>query len=220
MKKALLFIIPLLFLFAACSDDTSNGDAQTADDKGAEEENASNKNASESESDDDEKIEVDKNLFSVTVTLPKSFVESDAQNIDETIANAEEEGMKVTQNDDGSLTYKMTKAKHKEMMDEMRSSVEESIEEIKTSGDYKSIQDITANNSFSKFQLIVNKKEYNNSMDAFAILGLGMNGMMYQLFDGASEEDYDVTIQVKDAESGEVFETVQYPEALDTEEQN
>ncbi len=219
MKKALLFIIPLLFV-RGLQHDTSNGDAQTADDKGAEEENASNKNASESESDDDEKIEVDKNLFSVTVTLPKSFVESDAQNIDETIANAEEEGMKVTQNDDGSLTYKMTKAKHKEMMDEMRSSVEESIEEIKTSGDYKSIQDITANNSFSKFQLIVNKKEYNNSMDAFAILGLGMNGMMYQLFDGASEEDYDVTIQVKDAESGEVFETVQYPEALDTEEQN
>ncbi|RYG71935.1 hypothetical protein EU245_12445 [Lentibacillus lipolyticus] len=210
MKKALLCMIPLLFLFVACGD------------KPADEENTSNEeSASASQSDnDDGNIEVDKNLLSVTVTLPKSFAGSDAQSLEESIASAEEEGIKVTQNDDGSLTYKMTKAKHEEMMDEMRSGVEESIEEMKTSGDYQSIQDITANDSFSEFQLIVNKEKYNNSMDAFAILGLGMNGMMYQLFDGASEEDYDVTVQVKDADSGEIMDTVQYPEALETDGQS
>lgn len=52
-------------------------------------------------------------------------------------------------------------------------------------------------------------------MDGFAALRLGVAAMMYQLFDGADPEEYDVTIKVQDEESGEVFNEINYPEALE-----
>lgn len=45
------------------------------------------------------------------------------ESTDESIAKAEEEGLKVTENEDGSLTYKMSKSKHKEMMNEIKKTI-------------------------------------------------------------------------------------------------
>lgn len=140
------------------------------------------------------------------------------ESTDESIAKAEEEGLKVTENEDGSLTYKMSKSKHKEMMNEIKKQLDQSMEEIKTSGDFPSIQDITSNEDFSEFHLSVDREGYENSMDGFAVLGIGITGMMYQLYDGASPDDYDVTINVKDSKSDEVFDTIHYPEDMQTME--
>jgi hypothetical protein len=195
MKKVVsLFLASMMMLLVACS-------AEKTDNQSKEKEKSKN-----------EAVQVDKGLLNVTLTLPASMFEG--QNVDQVIADAQKEGIKATKNADGSVTYKMSKAKHKEMIQEMKKGVIESVNEIKSGKDYTSIKDITYNDDFSVFTLIVDKSAYENSMDGFAVLGLGMSGMMYQLFNGVKSEDYKVTIQVKDETTEEIFDQVVYPDAL------
>ncbi|MEW8987432.1 MAG: hypothetical protein AB2401_10610, partial [Bacillus sp. (in: firmicutes)] len=160
-----------------------------------------------------ESIEVDKGLLNVELTMPASMFED--ENIDSTIAEAEAKGIKVTKNNDGSVTYKMSKSKHKEMMKELEKELTKSLDELKNDEELASIQDITHNKSFSEFTLIVDKAAYENSFDGFAVLGLGFSGMYYQLFKGIDVDDFKVTIFVKDGATGEVFGEVVYPDALE-----
>jgi hypothetical protein len=195
MKKVVsLFLASMMMLLVACS-------AEKTDNQSKEKEKSKN-----------EAVQVDKGLLNVTLTLPASMFEG--QNVDQVIADAQKEGIKATKNTDGSVTYKMSKAKHKEMIQEMKKGVIESVNGIKSGKDYTSIKDITYNDDFSEFTLIVDKSAYENSMDGFAVLGLGMSGMMYQLFNGVKSEDYKVTIQVKDETTEEIFDQVVYPDAL------
>jgi hypothetical protein len=195
MKKVVsLFLASMMMLLVACS-------AEKTDNQSKEKEKSKN-----------EAVQVDKGLLNVTLTLPASMFEG--QNVDQVIADAQKDGIKATKNADGSVTYKMSKAKHKEMIQEMKKGVIESVNEIKSGKDYTSIKDITYNDDFSEFTLIVDKSAYENSMDGFAVLGLGMSGMMYQLFNGVKSEDYKVTIQVKDETTEEIFDQVVYPDAL------
>lgn len=162
-----------------------------------------------------EKIEVDKNLLDVEVTLPESFFKEQEQDIAQVIAEAESEGISVTKNSDGSLTYKMSKAKHKEMMSELENQTKTSIEEMKNSEDFASIKDVEYNKSFSEITLVVIREKYEGSFDGFAVLGVAISSMLYQMFDGVNPDDYQVTIFLKDADTGEVFDTIIYPEALE-----
>ena len=47
------------------------------------------------------------------------------------------------------------------------------------------------------------------------ILGLGLKGSMYQLFNGANPEDYKVRIPTKDEVTQEIFGEVIYPDTLE-----
>ncbi|WP_419955059.1 hypothetical protein ACN6MT_05665 [Neobacillus niacini] len=162
-------------------------------------------------------VEVEKGLLNVEITIPASMFEG--QDINTVIADAKKEGVKeVTQNEDGSLTYKMSKAKHKEMMKEMKESVIASVEEMKNSEDYQSIKDITYNNDFSEFTVVVDKAAFENSMDGFATMGLAMSGMMYQLYNGVDPDKYKVTISLKDEATQKVFDDVVYPDDLNEEQ--
>jgi PBP1b-binding outer membrane lipoprotein LpoB len=200
MKKLLMVLVTLILLAACSSEETSN------------------KESKEDTAKKEESVEVDKKLFNVEITLPVSMFNGESL---ETIkADAKENGIKaVTQNDDGSITYKMSKSTHKEMLKEISASIDETIEETKTSEDFVSIKDITYNDSFTEFTMIVDKEKYENSMDAFATMTLGMSGMMYQMYDGVSEDEYSVTIKVEDEASGETFEDVVYPDDLEETEE-
>lgn len=200
MKKKtgfMLFILLITFL-TACS---------------ANEQEKSNTAEQGKQETEEQALNVDKGILNVEVTLPASFFEG--EDVDTVISEAEKEGIKITKNEDGSLSYKMSKTKHKEMMNEMGTSIDEGIEEMKTSGDYSSIKDITHNKDFTEFTLLVDKAAFENSFDGFAILGLGIQGSMYQLFNGANPDDYKVTISTKDEATQEVFNEVIYPDALE-----
>lgn len=205
MKKLLLMMTVLSFtLLTGCSSsDTSNA----ADKDNTEETDQEQTN---------EGVEVDKGLLNVEVTLPASMFEG--EDVDATIAEVENEGIEATKNGDGSVTYKMSKSKHKEMMKELETGIIESVEDMKNNEDFVSIQEITYDKSFSEFTMVVDKATYENSMDSFVIFGLGLSGMYYQLFNGAGEEDFRVKIMVKDQATDEVFEEVVYPDALEQEE--
>lgn len=160
-----------------------------------------------------EKLEVDKGLLNVEITLPASmFKDKDAETV---IADAKKDGVEeVISNSDGSFTYKMSKAKHKEMLEAMKTSVIETVEEIKSSEDFPSIEDATSNKDFTEFTLVVDKEKFENSFDAFAAMGLGISGIYYQTFNGVKEDKVKATINVKDKTSGETIDTIVYPDDL------
>ncbi len=201
----ILFALMITFL-ASCS--TNDQENKASDSKKSAEQTK--------EKTKEQTVAVDKGLLNVEVTLPASMFEGD--DADTVIADAKKEGAEVTKNEDGSFTYKMSKAKHKEMMKELETNIRTTLEEMKTSGDYVSIKDITPNNSFSEFTLVVDKEAYENSMDGFAAIGLGMSGMMYQLFSGVDADNYKVTVSMKDEATQEVFDEIVYPDALEDQE--
>lgn len=205
MKKRLfMFTILIVTLLSACSSSESSNESDKENSAATDQEQTN------------EAVEVDKGLINVEVTLPASMFEG--EDVDASIAEVEKEGVKATKNEDGSVTYKMSKSKHKEMVQELETGIIESVEDMKNNTDFVSIQEITYNKSFSEFTMVVDKEAYENSMDAFAIFGLGLSGMYYQLFNGAGEEDYRVNIMVKDQATDEVFEEVVYPDDLEEEE--
>lgn len=202
MKKLLLMVaVLILSLLTACSSSDETNATK-------EESTKANKNEETNES-----VDVDKGLLNVEVTLPATFFEG--EDVDNSIAKAEKDGIEVKKNEDGSLTYKMSKSKHKEMMEELETGLIESVEEMKNSDDFVSIQDVTYNKSFSEFTMVVDKAAYENSFDGFATFGLALSGMYYQLFDGVDPKKYEVKIIMKDAATDEVFDEVVYPEALE-----
>lgn len=205
MKKLLfMFTILIVALLSACSSSESSNAADKENSEATDQEQTN------------ESVEVDKGLLNVEVTLPASMFEG--EDVDASIAEVEKEGVKATKNEDGSVTYKMSKSKHKEMMKELETGIIESIEDMKNNKDFVSIQEITYNKAFSEFTMVVDKATYENSMDSFVIFGLGLSGMYYQLFNGADSEDYQVKIMVKDQATEEVFEEVIYPDSLQEEE--
>jgi len=160
-----------------------------------------------------ESIEVDKGVFSVEITLPASFFKG--QDMNDIINEVEDDDIKIILNEDGSVTYKMSKSKHNEFMAEVYNDQVEYIEEVKNSGDYKSVKDIIYNKTFSEITLIVDQEAFENSFDGFVTLGLGISSLYYQLFNGISPDKYKVTIYFKNVETGEIFGDVVYPDALE-----
>ena len=109
----------------------------------------------------------------------------------------------------------MSKVQHKEMMEELAISIEEAKNDITESSDFPSIQSIEASSNYDSFTVNVDYEAYENSFDGFATITLGVIGSFYQLYNGADSDNYEVTIDIKDAETGEVVHTISYPEALE-----
>ncbi|MDQ0233039.1 hypothetical protein [Metabacillus malikii] len=221
MKKLIiLFIALLLLVLTACSDNENrtNEEKQTTQEKdttsksdAAEEEDITQE---KNEDTNQQNVDVDKGLLNVEITLPATMFEG--QDIESVISDAKKEGVKeVVKNDDGSLTYKMSKQKHKEMLGELEAEVNKSIEETKNSEEYKSIKDITHNDALTEFTVVVDRNAYENSMDGVAILGLGISGAMYQTFAGGVPDSQNVTISIMDETTQEVFDKITYPDDLE-----
>ncbi|MGA5691584.1 hypothetical protein [Cytobacillus pseudoceanisediminis] len=200
-----LVMLPSFLIMAGCSSEEAK-EAGTKAEQTTKEDDKNN--AAENES-----VKVDKGLLNVEVTLPASMFEG--EDMDSSIAEAEKEGIKVTRNDDGSATYKMSKGKHKEMMKEMETELQKTIADTKNGEDYPSVKEVSYNKDYSEFTLEVEREAYENSFDGFAVFGLGLSGMFYQLFNGVDPEEYEVKILVKDAATGEVFDEISYPDAME-----
>lgn len=194
MKKLAVGMLVLALLLAGCSSSDSSGKADTKKDE------------------KDEKV-VKKGLLNVEITMPAEFVEG--QDVDKMIKEAKEEGVKeVKKNDDGSLTYVMSKADHRKMMKEMKTNLEESIDEAKDGFD--SIEDITYNKDFTEFTLLAtDKASFNESMDALASFSVGVAGMLYHIFDGEDRDKIQIKVMIKDKSTGEQIDEMIYPDVMD-----
>lgn len=158
-------------------------------------------------------VGAEKGLFDVSVTFPAEMFEgTDFETIKK---QAEDQGIKsITQNDDGSVTYKMSKADHKKMMEDMKTSTAETLKGYVTDTDLESITDVSFNDDFSEIKISVDKEKYENSLDSFAALGAGFQGMFYQMFDGRKEEEVSVKVDFVDNKTGKVLDSAIYPDAF------
>lgn len=197
----LIFIIMLL---AACADHTAETEQDVAQD------------SEEQSTDEESGIEVDKGLLNVEITLPTNFFdEEELASIEENIEQETQEA-EVTKNDDGSITVKMSKSDHKKMLEEMKEEFIVAIEDILEDENFVSIQDISYNKDFSNLTIVVSDQEtFENSLDGFATLTLGVGSLLYQAFDGKDLEKDKVTLEIVDESTNETIHEIIYPDALE-----
>lgn len=155
-------------------------------------------------------IDVEKNMFDVEVTVPATDLD-----FDKVIADAKEFGVsEVIKNDDGTITYRMSKVVHNKMLKELASGFDEYIDELITKNNFKSLKDVEYNDSLTEITIIVDKTLYENSFDGMAAFGLSIYAFIYQAFDGVDPDNAKVTVHVKDEATGDVFDTIVYPDDI------
>lgn len=205
MKRIISLFLAIIMVLSLCACGAGNG--TSGQETAADGEQASENSA----------IEVDEGLLSVEITMPATFFEEETP--EDILAAAEENGIEdCTINEDGSVTYKMSKAKHREMMAELKASWDETIEEL-ISGEeaVKSFRKIEYADDFSEFDVYVDPEIY-SALDSLYVLVFYMTGAYYQAFDGKDMDEIDVVVNFINNTTNEVIESGSFRDWVDSEE--
>lgn len=205
MKKKLLALTLLVSLsITACGEQaptTTNSEISVVTETSTTETTTSETSHNFSELDALGSIEVEKNLFDVTLTIPKDYVGDKTQEALNEFSK--EMGYKsITLNDDGSATYVMTKTQHSKLLDETRTSINSSLAEMVGSDEYPNFTNIEANDDFTEFT-ITTKSTKLDLTEAFSVIGFYMYGGMYAIFNGTEVEN--ISVKFINADTGEVI---------------
>ena len=154
-------------------------------------------------------VKVDESLFNVDVTLAASFFDDMTE--DEIKEKAKENGyLSCKINEDGSVTYTMTKKKHTEMLNQLKDNLDELISGY-LNGDNKvsSFVDIQHNEDFSEVNIYVDSSQY-TSWDSLYAMSFYIAGAYYQAYSGVSADDVDVVVNFVDDSTQEILNTASY----------
>lgn len=147
-------------------------------------------------------VEVEKNLFNVTITIPADYVGEEATQA-ELDKVCEENGYKsITLNEDGSATYVMTKAQHKEMMAETCALIDQSLNEMVGSESYPNITAIEANEDYTEF-VVTTKSAELDMAEAFSVMGFYIYGGLYAIYNGVEVDN--ISVKFVNADTGKVI---------------
>ena len=137
-------------------------------------------------------MEVDQNLFTVEITVPAEFIDKGTtqESLDTQVSASGY--VSATLNDDGSVTYVMTKAAHNEMMNGIRETIQQSLSEMVGSDEFPSFTNVEANDDFTQFTIETTSTEL-GLVESFSVLGFYMLGGMYHAFNGTQVDDIAVT---------------------------
>ena len=210
MKKNYLLLLLISLLIIGCGNKSSESIKNNVSDSVAKTEVDTNESSTEDAEDSEKKIsaigevDVDKGIFNVTLTIPKDFIGEVTQDeIDEAV---KDKGYKsATLNSDGSVTYVMTKAQHKDLMKEITESINTNLLDMVGTEDYPNITDVKANDDFSIFT-ITTKNEEPDMAESFSVIGLYMYGAMYKVFNG--ENVGNIHVDFVNAESQEIISSL------------
>lgn len=198
MKKlfCLLLAASMVFSMASCS-----GKSESLDEP-ADSTQSTEKNGERNGLDAIGDVDVDSGLFNVTLTVPADFIgEITQEQLDE---STKENGYKsATLNNDGSVTYVMTKAQHQDMMEGIRKSIDDSLSEMANSEEYPSIVKIEANSDYTKYTVTLNTEEV-GIMEGFASMGLYVFSGTYHIFNGT--EPGNINVQYVNEATGKVID--------------
>ena len=153
-------------------------------------------------------VEVDKGLLNVEITIGADMLETFDETAEEFKASLEEneevDFKDVTINEDGSVTFKMSKSDHNKMMDEMLKSIDSSIAEItQNKEDYPNVIDITHDKDLLNWKIKMSSTEKTIS-ESFLCFGLAIQSVFYHGFNG--DKQADVVVDYVD-EDGNIFDT-------------
>lgn len=217
MKRITSALMAVILLFSLCAcgggGESSKQDIVVSN---TEKPSETPKDASEKndEGTKDAPITVDEGLLSVEITLPATFFENESA--DSIKAAAKEKGFSdCTVHEDGSVTYKMSKAKHKEFVEETKASLEESMTELLKGDDaVASFAKIEHNDDFSEFNVYVKPDVY-TVWDNMYFLVFYLSGAYYQAFAGEDSAEIDVVVNYINNTTGDVLETGSFREWQD-----
>lgn len=194
MKKLLAIGImcAMLLTFTAC---TSTADNSTTDD------------TSVSTTEPTKSDMVDENLLPVDITVPASMFSEENPATDELTQEQLDKGFKsATLNDDGSVTYTMSKSTFKDYKNELKEQTANNLNTL--NNDYPCIDSVEFNDDFSEIKINVNKSEYENGMNFFCITVAGFSANIYQAY---TNETVVSNISVIDKDTGDVLNSATYP---------
>lgn len=145
-------------------------------------------------------VEVNNGILTVSLVVPKDFVGDVTQ--EELDQGAGDSYVSAKLNDDGSVTYKMTKAQHKQMLLEMVGNIDSSLQDMIDDDNY-TFTDIKHNDDYTQFDVTLSGTELGLG-DAFSTLAFYMYGGMYGIFSGHKAES--VIVNFYDP-SGNIIQT-------------
>lgn len=141
----------------------------------------------------------------VEVTFPASFVED--ADMSEVEKSAKKEGVKkITTNSDGSVTYVMSKSTHKKLLNELKKSADESIDEMLSDGSVPSIVSISYNDDVTQFDVKVDAGSY-TGLESLVVLPCYVYGNLYQIVNGVPEGEIKTIVNFVDNETGEIIDS-------------
>ena len=186
MKRfiAIVLSISMILAVASCSGNTNNSVVTTA----------TAVTTNEDDTIDDKawdglkaigQVKTENGLFIATLTLPREIVGDEITQAD-IDASAGKSYISGKLNEDGSVTYKMTKKQHKEMMDTIVNSFEQSFNEM-LQNDALSFTSIKHNEDFTQFDVTVSGDSL-GLVDTLATAEFYTAGGMYGIFSGKKAE--------------------------------
>lgn len=129
-------------------------------------------------------VEVENGIMTVSLTVPADLAQNTTQ---ETIdAGIGTQYQSAVRNEDGSITYKMTKTQHQAMVEQLAMSFDRSLQELVDDENHM-ISNITRNDDFTVFDVTLDGTELAMS-DAYTAFGLYMYGDMFGVFNGSRPE--------------------------------
>lgn len=194
MKKILAIAIAcaMMLSFAACT--ASNNDNETTD-------------TSVSSTEPSKADIVDENLLTVDITIPASMFDEENPASEELSQEQIDNGFKSAKlNDDGSVTYTMSKSSFKTYKKELNEQTADTLSKLNT--DYPCIDSVEFNDNFSEIKINVTKSEYENGMNFFCITVAGFSANIYQAY---TNETVISNISVIDKDTGDVLDSATYP---------
>lgn len=197
--SGVLAIIMLTSVIGGCSSKKVDSNAQTSTDEADIE--------TKTEEEESGGIEVDKNLLSVEITLPPSIAGDQSDFNKETYLKENEGFLDAEVTADGSLKIKMTKNKHQEMIQEVRTDMETSFVALIEGKDTPYIKDFTSKNDYKEITISVDRGAYENAMDLTPLM-VGFSVAMYQAING---EKFVCNIKIVDHATKELISDINYP---------
>lgn len=146
----------------------------------------------------------------VTVVIPSVILEG--ANVEQTKKKAYSSGVaQVTENDDGSLTYRMTQNVYDRMAESTKKDLQRLLASFQTGTDFPSIKEAKADEGYQSIVLLADRAAYQSGYDSAALSTVGVSAVLYQVFHGVSSQAASVTVTLEDAATGERFGTYTYP---------
>lgn len=150
---------------------------------------------------------VDKGLLNVKITFPASMMSDEELDLDEYIR--ENDFSAAAFNDDGSLTVTMSRARHEELLGNLRDTIEESLDEMVSDEGPAHVKSYEIKDNYSNIRIMVDAAAYAEAFD-MSLFTMSLLVSFYQTYDGA---DIEYNISIVDEATGEVLDAAIQPDA-------
>jgi|MTBAKSStandDraft_1061840.scaffolds.fasta_scaffold01637_5 hypothetical protein len=147
-------------------------------------------------------VEVKNGILTVSITLPADFV-GDTVTQELLDADGGENYQSAKLNEDGSVTYKMTKGQYRFMLESITKSFDDSFQEIIDDNETYGISKIDHNDSYTIFDVTLDNESV-GFVDGFSTIMFYMYGGIYGIFSGSNAENIVVNFY---GPSGNLIET-------------